>query len=161
MLSNPKLYAVVSHKPEPAKHKRTAGEIRTEKLDEFRAKKAIDRADAILTRLEARAASYARQIASLQKRKAYALGRAERVSDSIIARMRKASLTRADGFHKTFMLRDAPAALAIDDESLIPREYMREKLIAEPMKVEIKAALARGEEIAGVHLTQKVSLLRK
>jgi hypothetical protein len=43
----------------------------------------------------------------------------------------------------------------------IPSEYVREKLSAAPDKVAIKAALARGLDIPGVRLTQKVSLVRK
>lgn len=47
------------------------------------------------------------------------------------------------------------------DQNAIPAIYIREKLVSEPDKMQIKAALARGEEIAGVRLLQSVSLLRK
>jgi hypothetical protein len=163
MAFSPKLYAVVSHplKPAAAARKRTITEIQTEKLDEFKAKKAIDRASAVLDRLEARAAACAKQIARLQRRKACALAKAERLSDSIIAYMQRSHLDKADGWHVTFSLRDAPPALVVTDDSKIPPEYVREVLVSSVDKNAVKHALARGEEIEGCYLTSKVVLLRK
>jgi len=161
-IQNPRLYAVVSHQPAAAPaHKRQAADIRQEKADEFQAKKAIDRTNAVLDRLEARAAAYAKQIACLQRRKRLAEARFERVEDEVIKRMQAALLTKADGFHVQFSTRVAPPSLVVDDEAAIPSEYIREKYVSEPMKVEIKAALALGVEIPGVRLTRKISLLRK
>jgi hypothetical protein len=169
-LSNPKLYAVVPATAPAATpmKKPAAGAVSAKraaaaasKAGELETKKAIDRADAVLTRLGSRAGSYAKQIAILQRRKAIALARAERLEDAIIRQMQAAKLTKVDGFKVTLSTRDAAPALVVDDQSLIPDAYMRTKLVSEPMKVEIKAALAKGEQIEGVHLTQKISLIRK
>jgi hypothetical protein len=162
--NNPALFAVVPKRGAaklPA-HKRNIAEVRTEKLAEFKVKAAIDRADAVLRRLEERQQVLAKQIAQLQKRKASAGDRAARIEDAILTRMIAAGLEKVDGFHVSMSTRNAPAALAVDDETMIPAEYFR--TIPEQRAVDknaVKAALAKGAEIAGVRLTSKVSLVRK
>ncbi len=161
-ITNPALYAVVSHKPVSMPvRRREIAEIRTEKLAECKTKKAIDRASALLDRLQARQAGLSKQIGALQKRKALACARIERIEDQALKAMRKAGLDKADGFHVTFTARPAPKAVQVDDESLIPAQYMRSKDVSAPDKAAIKAALERDIEIAGVRLTQKISLVRK
>jgi Siphovirus Gp157 len=170
VITNPRLYAVVSRRaaaPAPATE-----EFRRRKLAEYKeiasaeasaerkAKHAVDRAAALLDRLEARSADLAKQIAALQKRKRLADTRAERIEDRVLRHLSKARLDRIDGFSRGFKTRLAPAALSVTDESLIPATYVRESVVTAVDKVAVKAALARGEEISGVALTQKVSLLR-
>jgi hypothetical protein len=58
-------------------------------------------------------------------------------------------------------MRANPPRLIIEDETAIPKDYLREKVLIEPDKNSIKAALSLGEEIAGVKLVQTMSLLRK
>lgn len=60
-------------------------------------------------------------------------------------------------------IRENAPALQIDDATKISDSYMRQPPTPdkEPDKLQIKAALARGEEIPGVHLTQTLTLLRK
>lgn len=163
-ISSPALFAVVPHKQpttgSPRRH-RTISELRSDKLGELQQKKAIDRASNVLTRLEDRTAELAKEIARLQKRKALASKRFEAIEDRVIGQMQAAGLDRVDGFHASFALRPAPLALQVDDETQIPAEYFREKLSASVDKNAIKAALAAGVEVAGVSLSQKVSLVRK
>ena len=164
-ISNPALYAVVPKRQPagmtPAKKLRTITEIKSEKAAEFKAKQAIDRASAVLDRLEARTELYSKQMAQLQKRKAAAVARAARIEDSILTRLIAAGLDKASGFHVEFATRNAPAALDVLNESLVPKVYWREKVVASIDKNAVKAALAEGIEIAGVRLTSKVSLIRK
>lgn len=156
----PQLYAVVDRaQPAPA-HRENIVQLRERKHDEIAAKQAIDRANGILDALEARRAIYKAQTAALKKRDELAAARIDHIEDAILTWMEQAKLTAAAGFHVTFTARPAPAALDVLDESLIPDDYIREKTVTAPDKVAIKRALAAGEEIAGVRLTQKISLVR-
>lgn len=128
---------------------------------ELALKRAIDRAAHLLDLLEQRAATYAADIARLQKRKAAALKRAEAIEDRILREMSRAGLTQAAGVRVTLTARPCPAALAIDDEAAIPEQYVAQKLVTTVDKLAVKAALARGEDVPGVRLTQRVSLLRR
>jgi hypothetical protein len=49
----------------------------------------------------------------------------------------------------------------VDDQKLIPPAFLRTKTTSEADKVAIKVAIERGEEIAGVHMVQTISLIRK
>ncbi len=160
MAFSPNLFAVVARRraPVPASApRRKTAELPEQKLAELKGKKAVDRASKILDRLEGRIEAYDVEIKRLQKRKALAHTRWERVQDECLERMIGAGLDKADAFEVTF----SPAALEVLDESLIPDEYIREKITTSADKIAIKAALARGLEIAGVRLTQKLSLIRK
>lgn len=156
----PRLYAVVDNTAPAAAHRKNVAELRADKLAELKAKKAIDRANSVLDRLEARRVIYKSQIAALKRRDELAAARFERLENEILTRMARACVDRADGFQSRFQARPAPAALDVFDESQIPGEYLREKVSSAPDKNAIKAALARGEEIGGVRLTQKVLLVR-
>lgn len=155
------LYAVVDRGAPAPPHRRNIAQLREEKHQELAGKQAIDRASAVLDRLDARRVAYKSQIAELKKRDELAAARIARLEDEALARMDAAKLTAAAGFHVTFTARTAPAALDVLDESVIPPQYFREKLTCAVDKIAIKAALGAGAEIAGVRLTQKVSLLRK
>ncbi|MGH9772205.1 MAG: siphovirus Gp157 family protein [Candidatus Acidiferrales bacterium] len=159
----PQLYAVVDRGAPAPLARETIAELREQKHGEIAAKQAIDRASAVLDTLEARRAAYKTQIAELRKRDEMAAARIDNIEDQVLTRMEHAKLTAAAGFHVTFSARPAPAALDVLDESLIPRDrdYFREKLTVAVDKNAIKRDLAAGAEIAGVRLTQKLTLLRK
>jgi phage host-nuclease inhibitor protein Gam len=163
MIRDPKLYALVipgGNLGTSARGRhRSKAVIQTELLAELRTNKAIDRADAMLTKLEARAKVCARQIAVLQKRKANALARAERIEQAILERMEQAKLSKADGFEVVLTTKDAPPSVIVDDAALVPPQYIRTTEAVD--KAAVKAALARGMQIAGVRLVQGVSLQRK
>lgn len=132
-----------------------------ERSAELKRKRDIDRAAELLDRLEARMNALSRSIARLQRTKSIMAARYERIEDRVLTLISEGRLARLDGFQRSFTTRDAPAALAVDHEELVPDEYFREKLIREVDKNAVKQALAKGAVIAGVRLTQKVSLLRK
>ena len=164
-----KLYAVVSHASQPATGQPNVVEIRANKLQELKTKKAIDRANAVLDRLERRLAHYDAEIRLLceqylkpfERRRACAQRRMDRLEDQILAKLSEANLDRADGFCREFQAVSCPKAVQVDNLTLIPNEYIRHKPEAD--KVAIKRALERDRElvIPGVHLTQKLRLVRK
>ncbi len=145
-------------KPTAAQLKRDAHAQRTA---ETSVKQKVEQAHSVLCRLEARSACLALRIKELQRRKGAAERRDERIEDGVLAIMSADDLERLDGLRVAFTMRAATPALIVDDEALIPPEYLRETLVSAPDKHAIKAALSRGAAIAGVHLAQKVSLLRK
>jgi hypothetical protein len=77
--------------------------------------------------------------------------------------MAAARLDKAAGLRVTFSTRANPLSLVIDDEAAVPAKWLRETQLSAPDKLAIKAALAADPdlEIAGVHLEQGVSLVRK
>jgi hypothetical protein len=164
-----KLYAVVSHTPQPLTRQKNLVEIRANKLQELETKKAIDRANAVLDKLEQRVGHYDAQIRALydqylkplEQRKACAQRRIDQLEDQILAKMSEANVERVDGFSREFQAVSCPKAVQVDNLSLIPNEYIRHKPEAD--KVAIKRALERDRDlvIPGVHLTQKLRLARK
>jgi len=129
---------------------------------ETRLKRKIDQAHRVLCKLEARAQRLALQMKELQKRKGATDSRAARIEDRILREMGDAGLEKSAGLRITFSARPSGnPALVVDDDKLIPAEYIKETLVSAVDKLAIKAALARGEDIAGVRLTQSVSLVRK
>jgi Siphovirus Gp157 len=164
-----KLYAVVSHASQPVIRKPNVLEIRTNKLQELKTKKVIDRANAVLDRLEQRVAHYDGQILllceqylkPLEQRRACAQQRIDRLEDQILAKLSEANLERVDGFCRELQAVSCPKAVQVDNLSLIPNEYIRHKPEAD--KIAIKRALERDRDlvIPGVHLTQKLRLVRK
>ncbi len=97
----------------------------------------------------------------LEQRRACAQQRIERLEDQILAKLSEANLERVDGFCRELQAVSCPKAVQVDNLSLIPNEYIRNK--PEPDKVAIKRALERDRDlvIPGVHLTQKLRLARK
>jgi hypothetical protein len=164
-----KLYAVVSHTSQPVTHKEDLVEIRRSKLRELETKKAIDRANSVLDRLEQRVAKYDAQIQliceqylkPLEQRRACAHRRIERLEDEILEKLSQANLGRVDGFCREFRAVSCPKAVQVDNLSLVPNEYIRNKPEAD--KGAIKRALERDCDlvIPGVHLTQNLRLARK
>ena len=163
MIKDPKLYALVipggNQGTTARRRQRSKAEIQTEKLTELRTKKAIDRADTVLAKLEARAKECARQIAGLRKRQAYALARAERIERVILEHMEQAKLSKVDGFEAVLMAKDAPPAVIVDDETLVPPQYIRTTEAVD--KSAVKAAISRGMQVPGVRLERGTVLQRK
>ena len=171
MINNPALYALVPKTtrrragpaavtvlPKPKRHTPPGEQARHA---ERRGKQAIDLADALLTRLENRAAAYSQEIARLQKRKAAANARIERLTDEILQRMENAALRKADGWKIVFEARPCPASVAIFDEDLVPAIYLRTKEVTAPNKTAIKEALEQQLPVPGAKLVQRLTLLRK
>lgn len=144
--------------PKPTRASRKA-EANTERDAETRVKRKVEQAHRVLCQLEARSSRLTLQIKELQRRKTVADTRASAIEDRILQEMGDAE--KVTGLRVTFSKRPAPLALAVLDEKVIPPEYFRETLVSSVDKIAIKAALANGADIAGVALTQKVSLIRK
>jgi Gp157 protein len=124
-------------------------------------KQTVERANRVLDKLEAKSARIAAEIKRLQKLKAATEARHEAIEDRCILEIQATGLTKVAGIRSEMSIRPAAPSLVVDDESLIPAEYIVEKIETNPDKVAIKAALARGLDIEGVHLQQKTSLIRK
>jgi Siphovirus Gp157 len=124
-------------------------------------KRAIDRVDTVLTRLEDRAAACDVQIKFWQARKKLALARAAAIEERTLELMAAAGLEKLLGNRATLAKRANALSVVVDNQKLIPAAYLRTKTTREADKVAIKVALERGEEVAGVHLVQTVSLIRK
>ena len=146
-ITNPKLFAVVPKSTTtapPTPRKRSLIEVKQEKLSEFRVKTKIDKAANALDRLSDQVTAMAKEIAALERRKKTKVARIARIENGVIEAMEKAGLTKADGWNRLFTLRPGPPAVAVDDETLIPAEYMHEEVLRRPEKNVIKSALALG-----------------
>jgi hypothetical protein len=126
----------------------------------------IDRVHRLLSQLEARAAACDLQVKKAQARKKAACARAERIKDRVLLLMQDSGLKEVAGRHVTLISREAGVPkLIVDNEALIPSEYMRQPKPPKPAPdaLAIKAALEKDPElvIPGVRLAQTVSLVRK
>ena len=153
-------YAVTSAAPRPTRLARKT-EAAAERNRELRMKDKIDQANRILDKIEERQAKLGEAIKELQKARSLLAVRAERISDRVLQEMLDAGLTRAAGVHTCFSLRPAPESVDVIDERSIPAAFLRTREVSAPDKVAIKAAIAKGENVPGVRLTQKVCLIRK
>jgi hypothetical protein len=124
-------------------------------------KRWIDRSARVIDHYEARAQRFDALIEALQRRKQHALERMEKTENDVLTRMQQAGLEQLTGCEYTLSMRKNAAALQVIDQKRIPQEYLREKLIVEVDKIQVKAALPRGEDVPGVKLTQSVSLIRR
>lgn len=128
---------------------------------ESRRKRKIEQAHRVLNKIDQMDADLALRIRELQKRRSSLVQRKERICDRILSEMSAARIEKADGIRVTFSTRLAPASLVVEDEALIPADYLREKLVTSVDKVAIKQAFERGQDVPGCHLEQRVSLVRK
>jgi hypothetical protein len=130
---------------------------------EMELKQNIERCDRVLTKLEERRARRTAFIRALQKRNAADDARIAKIEDRTLTWMTANRIDKACGLRTTFTAKPNPASLVVDNESLIPAEYLNEKVVTTPDKVAIKTALAKGVEFpeGAVHLEQGVSLIRK
>jgi len=154
--------------PFPARRTRVAlRDARSaEREKEARTKNQIDRTARVLDRLEARQAGHDLQIAALERRKKSDAARQARIEKRALALMAAAGLKQLVGFRRTLERRESGVPkLIVDDESLIPANWMRQPkpAKAQPDKLGMKKALDEDPELAipGVHLAQTVSLQRK
>jgi Gp157 protein len=90
-------------------------------------KRAIDRADQVLSSFEARAAGFDRAIKVLQRRKKHALGRAGAIEERVLELMSEAGLDKLVGNRVTLSKRANALSLVVDELNLIPaaRKWLR------------------------------------
>jgi hypothetical protein len=135
--------------------------------EETKLKRNVERANALLDRLEAREAAFAAEIKAIQKRKTANAKRIEKIEDSILGYMDESGLQVLAGIRCSMRLQPAPASLEVFDASKIPAAYLRHPKTppAEPDKIAIKKAFGENEELSpadwGCRLVSKISLLRK
>lgn len=146
-----------TRRTKPAIRKQAADE----KSDQLRIKGKIDQANAIMDALELRQAALQKQIVALQKRKARACARYERIEQGALREMAAIGRIQLDGFHTTLTSRPATPAVCIVDETVIPEEFLKIEEKRTPVKALIKAALDAGRFVAGVSLAQTISLIRR
>ena len=158
----PQLYAVVSRRSAEPAPRRSMTVLKIEKLAELTQKKAIDRANALLNRLQARQETYDAEIARLQRCKRHACERVERIEGRIIHELEASGLTRVDGFHTALLTVPSPAAVDVFDPPSLPAEFWRQPKppAKQPDKPAIKAAIEAKRKVPGARLVQGVSLRR-
>lgn len=124
-------------------------------------KRSIDTRAAHIDSLEAEVDALTKQARMLAERKQKLLVEIETSENALLAEMRQLKASKLIGMERVLTMKPNPPRLVVLDESKIPADYLREKTVVEPDKLALKAALAAGEEIAGVKLEQGVSLIRK
>jgi hypothetical protein len=172
-ITNPAAYANLAlvKKPAPSASHRSAAQRKSAaaggREEEARLKAKVEQANSILDWLEIRAEAQGLAMKALAKRKAATLARIARIEDAILTKMDEAGLKVVTGLRCSMRSQPAPESLEVLDESLIPREYMRDpkRPPASPDKVALKNAFAANDELVpkdwGCKLTSKISLLRR
>lgn len=119
----------------------------------------------VIKNLRAPALAIDEEIKRLQERKKHFDKQADRVEAWLFDNMVKANLKKVECHAFTIALQDNPPSVAVDDEKLIPKEFMRQKIPImpppEPDKVAIAKAIKEGKEVAGCHLKNTQRLVIK
>jgi len=104
----------------------------------------------VIKGMEANANAIDAEIVRLEKRKQAVNNRASGLRDYLRINMMKIGLKKIRGGLVDVCVMPGVESVSVDDESSIPDEFMRIKSV--PNKVEIKAAIKRGEVVAGASL---------
>jgi hypothetical protein len=179
-MASPAAYSNLAFVPAPRPIRQSVTELKiaaqAERESELRFKRKVDQTNSVLDRHEARIEKFSLEIAALQKRKAFAESRAQRIEDRALTEMETLGAKKLAGLRHELEARPSGnPAVVVDNESLIPPQYMRQPPAPPkaPDKILIKTVLSRsyapdateqeiaeGQSIQGVHLAQKVSLVR-
>lgn len=95
------------------------------------------------------------EIERLKKLKARAGRTKERVTNIAANFLTAMGKDNAKGDQFTFKRRKFPPRVVVADEKLLPREYIKEKVLTSIDKMAIKKALQNGDEVAGASLEQR------
>lgn len=98
------------------------------------------------------------EIKRLQALKKHTDGQAKRVKDYLQEACERTGTVSLKGIYANITLKTNPPKTVIDDESLIPEEYITVKVERKPDLNAIKEAIKSGKEIAGAHLEQDKTL---
>jgi hypothetical protein len=139
--------------------KRREAALESQRQGEYKA--SIDDRAAVLDSLDRDVFGIDEEMRLLRERKQRKLSEIETLENTLLEEMHSLKAQKLVGNERTLLMRANPPRLIIEDETAIPKDYLREKVLIEPDKNSIKAALSLGEEIAGVKLVQTMSLLRK
>lgn len=95
------------------------------------------------------------EIERLKKLKARAGRTKERVTNIAANFLTAMGKDNAKGDQFTFKRRKFPPRVVVADEKLLPKEYIKEKVLTSIDKIAIKKALQNGDEVAGASLEQR------
>lgn len=95
------------------------------------------------------------EIERLKKLKARAGRTKERVTNIAANFLTAMGKDNAKGEQFTFKRRKFPPRVVVADEKLLPKEYIKEKVLTSIDKIAIKKALQNGDEVAGASLEQR------
>lgn len=107
--------------------------------------------------LQAQAEAIKNKRESLNDRQKSTTNKAERLKAYLSDMMNRAGKTKVETDDVRISFRKSES-VDILDESLIPQEYLNEKLTITPDKVEIKKAIKNGQDIAGAILIENQNL---
>jgi Gp157 protein len=134
---------------------------------EARFKAKVDQCNRVLDALEELDQRLAKQIKEYQRRRSALASRIDRIQDAALEYMAAAGVEKLTGIRTSLQSRLAPPSLEVVDQTLIPREYLRQPKTPPPApnKAAIKDALAAREDVQpadwGCKLLSKITLLRK
>lgn len=121
--------------------------------------------DAITVKIDALSAIYLEacgdevkidtEIERLKKLKARAGRTKERVTNIAANFLTVMGKDNAKGEQFTFKRRKFPPRVIVADEKLLPKEYIKEKVLTSIDKIAIKKALQNGDEVTGASLEQR------
>ncbi len=124
-------------------------------------RRTVDQVNRVLDRCEARAELMTAGIAALQKRKKFILARYARIEARAVRELDAAGLKKVVGVTTTLEQRAAGVpALIVDDQALIPKQYIKTETVESVLNAALKAALVANERIDGAHLAYAISLIR-
>lgn len=95
------------------------------------------------------------EIERLKKLKARAGRTKERVTNIAANFLTAMGKDNAKGEQFTFKRRKFPPRVVVADEKLLPKEYIKEKVLTSIDKIAIKKALQNGDEVTGASLEQR------
>ncbi len=114
---------------------------------------------AVILNLQAEADMVKGTADRIAKRAKALQSRADALHDYLLINMQRTGITEIkalDGTFKAKLYRERDASVVIDEENLIPADYMREiPARCEPDKVLIKKAINDGYEVPGAHVVKK------
>ena len=120
----------------------------------------VDQIAHVLAALEWEQKCAADEIARLQERKKVAAAAQDRLEQYVCRAIAMRGEKRLTGATNTLSVRHSDAVV-IRDASLIPAQYVREKVTHEPDKAAIKAAMKDGADVPGADLVSRENLVRK
>jgi hypothetical protein len=159
------LTLVHSNKPSTGAAARKAA-AREGNAAEARLKRKVEQANRVLDALEARQERIALEIKHLQRVKAAAAARYEKIEDAVIEYMEDAQVTVLAGIRTKMRTQPTPEALDVYNLKLVPVEYLRQPKTPpkEPDKVALKKAINEAVEFDpatwGCKLTSRTTLVR-
>jgi hypothetical protein len=109
--------------------------------------------------LEAEEQAIAEAIKGMTLRKARLAKQAESLSDYLQLNLQKLSINeiKSSPYFK-IRLKQCPVSVEVFDESVLPAEYLREKITVTVDKIKLKETMSEGVEVPGATLQRKIKL---